>query len=511
MRNHRFTTAAALWLAISTGCGSALSTAKLTAANRDAFDVQVRRVAADTALTAPGAQAPAAAAAPGGVPAAPAAAVAAGPAPETGPGNARSTSPGAAPGAAAGPGAPRAEPARSDPGKTTVPGPAASLPAPANPGAAPTTGAGEVRLGSVGVETGPLGAVMLPLLQAAKAWTADVNSRGGLGGRPVRLLLGDDAGDPSRSLALVRRMVEQDKVQAIFAERMPTTLQAVTSYLEEKQIPVIGANAGNPVIDESPMVFQVGVGAREGTHWAHILPITQQTDKRKIALLYCREVQTCSVLQDGITRLQSQSGITIVYKAQVSIAQPDYTAEMISARNAGAEVVLWIGDVPTMIRMARSAHRQGYSPIFAGPHSMPDDRLLKDGGQDIEGLLASNAVVPYATSPRLADYRAAIARYVPGGVLSSMGSMSWAAGKMIEAVARSFGTGEVTSKAFLSGLYGLRGETLGGVVPPTTYEPNVGHGKTNQCVTLVKVVGGKWVPDGDDQFFCAPGWKPVGR
>ena len=33
-----------------------------------------------------------------------------------------------------------------------------------------------------------------------------------------------------------------------------------------------------------------------------------------------------------------------------------------------------------MIRMARSAHRQGYSPIFAGPHSMPDDRLLKDGG-----------------------------------------------------------------------------------------------------------------------------------
>src|SRR5207248_11414549 len=248
-------------------------------------------------------------------------------------------------------------------------------------------------------------------------------------------------------------------------------------YLEEKQIPVSGANAGNPVIDESPMVFQVGVGAREGTHWAHILPITQQTDKRKIALLYCREVQTCSVLQDGITRLQSQSGITIVYKAQVSIAQPDYTAEMISARNAGAEVVLWIGDVPTMIRMARSAHRQGYSPIFAGPHSMPDDRLLKDGGQDIEGLLASNAVVPYATSPRLADYRAAIARYVPGGVLSSMGSMSWAAGKMIEAVARSFGTGEVTSQAFLSGLYGLRGETLGGVVPPTTYEPNVGHGK----------------------------------
>src|SRR5436309_1970508 len=89
-------------------------------------------------------------------------------------------------------------------------------------------------------QSGPLGQLMLPYLQGAKAWVADVNSRGGLNGHPVRLINADDGGNPNQALALAKRMVEEDKVQAFYAIHAPTTLQAVTPYLEQKKVPACG-------------------------------------------------------------------------------------------------------------------------------------------------------------------------------------------------------------------------------------------------------------------------------
>jgi len=56
----------------------------------------------------------------------------------------------------------------------------------------------------------------------------------------------------------------------------------------------------------------------------------------------------------------------------------------------------------------------------------------------------------------------------------------------------------------------LRGETLGGLQPPLTYEAGKGHALTNLCIIPVIVRSGRFVAPGGEQFSCAPGWKPVG-
>ena len=82
----------------------------------------------------------------------------------------------------------------------------------------------------------------------------------------------------------------------------------------------------------------------------------------------------------------------MVHEAQVSITAPDYTAEVLSAKNAGAE---------------------------------------------IEGFLIG-ATKPHWTSPKMADFQSAMKRYVPGGVLASYSEMAWAGGKLIEAISKDF-------------------------------------------------------------------------
>src|SRR5262245_27469381 len=99
-------------------------------------------------------------------------------------------------------------------GATPTPGAAAgSARAPPAPGAAGSGGAKTpIVFGTFGTGSGVIGRAVQPIITADKAWSADINARGGLAGHPVRLIFGDDGGDPAAALAIAKRMVEQDKV-----------------------------------------------------------------------------------------------------------------------------------------------------------------------------------------------------------------------------------------------------------------------------------------------------------
>jgi branched-chain amino acid transport system substrate-binding protein len=335
---------------------------------------------------------------------------------------------------------------------------------------------------------------------AIRAWVASVNARGGINGRPVRVIFGDDGGDPGKALALARRMVEEDKVRALFATFGATTIQAVTPYVEQHQFPIIGSEGGNPVEDQSPMVFNPQVGADLGVTRAMVTTLVAQSEARKVALLYCREASTC---QNGANRIKEYApsrGVTVVYEQAISLAQPDYTAEMLSAQRAGAEAALVYIDSASMIRLERSAHRQGWRPVFVGGVSINEDSFTK-GGSEVDGTLLSSATTPYATSPTLADYREAVARYVPGGQLGGTGASAWVQGKLLERIAGGI-AGDITPVALLDALHSLKDETLGGTIPPISF-PRGSHATVNLCTVPLKMAGGKITAPLGDRFVCA--------
>ena len=399
--------------------------------------------------------------------------------------------------------------ANSQAGKAKAPGPAAAGSTPTAT-AAPAGAAAakrEIVLGSIGINSGVIGASFKPLVDGSKAWAADVNARGGLNGHPVRLLSADDGGDPNTALSLARRMVDQDKVLAFYAPHGPGTYQAVEAFLAERGIPTVGGCGCDPTTANSPLVFAAGYQGDRGVAWAQALPIVALTQARKVSVFYCRESPTCAASEKRIQEIHQKLQLQIVHEAQISVTQPDFTAEVLGARNAGAEAIFLIMDNPSIVRVWRSARRQNYKPIMGGQFATHDERFLPTGGADVEGTIVG-AAFPHWTSPKLADYSAAVARYVPGGTRGSIGIYSWAGGKLLEAAARAF-PAEPTKDDLLKGLYALNGETLGGIVPPLTFKPGQGSDLSNLCTVPLKVENGQFVAPNGDAFTCAPGWEPV--
>ncbi|MEW6476620.1 MAG: ABC transporter substrate-binding protein [Actinomycetota bacterium] len=381
----------------------------------------------------------------------------------------------------------------------------AGTPVPGQPGTpgpvAPGGPKSEIVIGSFGVESGVVGAIMLPVAQAARVWATDINARGGLNGHPVRLIVADDEGDPNKAASIVTRMIEQDKVVAFLGEHAPTTIQAVLPILEKRRVPILGGCNCSPLTAHSPMTFQIGTGSEWGLVWAHSLQLTAFSDKKKISVFACREVQVCENVRVKMADAAKVLGLHIVHQAQVTLAQPDYTAEVLAARNAGAEAIVAAIDNTAAVRMARSAHRQGYHPVISIQYSGMDDRTTQAGGDELEGALIGGGM-PYWGSPKMADYKAAMGRYAPGGIKASIGMNVWGAGKLMEKISAGFPDSGVTSEDFLRGLYSLKDETLGGLIPPLTYRE--GKGTENECIIPIKFQNNTFVAPNGDTWLCPP-------
>jgi len=365
-------------------------------------------------------------------------------------------------------------------------------------------------MGSIGTESGVIGQILQDVPKGAKMWAADVNARGGLSGHPVRIIFGDDGGDPNRALALAKRMVDEDKVIAFYADHGPGSYQAMMPFLEQRKVPLLSSGcACSAFVARSPIAFSVGHGAEEGMIWSSTLPLLALSDKRKVSILYCAEVASCRNVRDGIVKNAGRAGIQIVHEAQVTLSQPDYSAELLAARNAGADAMIMAVDNFSMIRVKRSADRQNYHPVISFQYLGHSERFLEQGGKDLDGILIGG-MWPHWTSPKLADYREAVARFGQGVAKGSTSIAAYEGGKLLELISKSF-PANPTSQDVINGLYGLNGETLGGLMPPLTYIPGQPSDSANLCVIPFKIDNGEFITKDGDNYTCAPGWKPAHR
>ncbi len=473
-------------IALLAGCGSHLSETEL-AATQGAISVPTAVAAAPGTGDVGGTGAVPGAVDPGA--AAPAAGAG------TDAGTVAGTDPAAGPGAGA----------SAAPGKATtdntakVPGTNVDVPVPAGP-------RDEIVMCSFGNSSGVLGAVTGPAPVANKAWEAYINAKGGLAGHKVRMIIADTGGAAANAQAIAQKCVEQEKAVAFFNEYSFGELDGAIPYLKSKGVPVIGSIGGAISSDHSIMVFNPMNGADVGQAWGFINTIAAQTDKKKLGVLYCQEASTCAQQISSFSKLLPHKGLEIVYKAQVSLVQPDYTAQLLQAKNAGAEVMVLLLDSASVGRVARNAAQQNYTPILAGTYNLGIQATL-DQGPILNGLLLASRTPAYSTSPLLKDYRDAMARYQPGKVTGDVGAGAFVVGALLEKYAGKFlNKKTVTSQDFLDLLYSLKNEKLGGLLPGITFAKSDDRTQTNRCIAPVRLENGAFVQRSG--FVCAPDWKP---
>ena len=113
-----------------------------------------------------------------------------------------------------------------------------------NTASAPGITATTITIGSHQPLTGPAAPGYSEISQASNAYFEWVNSHGGVNGRTIKYLYEDDGYNPQNTSTVIRKLVLQDKVFAIFNGLGTPTHSAVVDYLNAQKVPDLFVASG---------------------------------------------------------------------------------------------------------------------------------------------------------------------------------------------------------------------------------------------------------------------------
>src|SRR5437764_11701813 len=78
-------------------------------------------------------------------------------------------------------------------------------------------------IGVTGALTGPVASTQAPAMEAMRIYMERVNANGGINGKQVRIILQDDAAEPSKAAANAKKLITQDNVVLLVNASLSST------------------------------------------------------------------------------------------------------------------------------------------------------------------------------------------------------------------------------------------------------------------------------------------------
>jgi branched-chain amino acid transport system substrate-binding protein len=221
----------------------------------------------------------------------------------------------------------------------------------------------QIVLGATGPLTGSESAYQ-PVLSGAKAYFDYVNARGGVNGRKIKYLIEDDQYDPSKTFADTQKLVESDKVFAIFNSIGTEHAIAVREYLNNNKVPQLFVGSGATTFNAQRSKYPWTMGllpsnVGEGTNVGRL--IAKQHPNAKIGVLYENDEYGAELLA-GLKKGLGKKAKQIVSAQSYALLATDVTQQVLTLRAAGADTFVIFALPKQAIQAFVTAGKIGWKP-----------------------------------------------------------------------------------------------------------------------------------------------------
>jgi branched-chain amino acid transport system substrate-binding protein len=293
----------------------------------------------------------------------------------------------------------------------------------ADPGISSST----ILIGGTSPLTGPA-ASYATVARGAKAYFDSVNAKGGIAGRKIEYRIADDAYNPAQTVQAVRRLVEQDKVFAVFNTLGTEANLAVRDYLNQTGVPQLFAASGATTFGRDAAQYPWTIGfqpsyAAEGFVYGTFIATTRK--KAKIAVLFQNDDYGKDLLAN-LKRGLGRSGSKVVAAEPYEVTSPEITSQIAKLKASRADVLCLFATPPFAIRAYVAANRLKWQPLVinnAVSGTSNTMTLASEGGKNktVEGTISTTSLKDpldprWKKDPGMVQYRAILKKYAPGAI-----------------------------------------------------------------------------------------------
>jgi branched-chain amino acid transport system substrate-binding protein len=265
--------------------------------------------------------------------------------------------------------------------------------------AAPSYAEAPIKVGgSLGL-TGCFAVMSDALNKGFRLWEQHINRDGGILGRPVQVVIRDDHSDPERAKAIYRKLIEEEKVDFLFAPYSSLITEAVLPIAENSDIPILIAGAAADRLWEMGCRNAIGIYTPASKFSVGFLELLVLHGLDHIAIVYAEDPFSID-LAESSQKWAERFGLTLVFFKGFKKGTQVLDPLALEARKRKARVLMVCGHMNESINMVAALRRTDWRPEAFYASVGPTFQAFYDTcGPDAEGVFGTSLWEPRANYP----------------------------------------------------------------------------------------------------------------
>ena len=263
--------------------------------------------------------------------------------------------------------------------------------------------------------------------RGANAYFEYVNSRGGVLGRKITNTIVDDAYNPAQTVQATRKLVEQDKVFAIFNALGTEHNEATREYLNAQKVPQLFAASGATKFGSEAAKYPYTIGFQpsyQAEGWVLGKYLARTQGAAKVAVIFQNDDYGKDLL-NGLKKGIQRSKVRIVAAEPYEVTASDVQAQVAKLKASGANTFAVFATPKFAIQSYVYASRLNWKPKLTLANAVSSAsnimQLASEGGQNkvVNGSV-SIVFLKDPTDPKWRNdaamklYRQVMSKFAPG-------------------------------------------------------------------------------------------------
>ena len=363
----------------------------------------------------------------------------------------------------------------------------------------------EIKIGNTNPYSGNLSAYGT-IGKVIDAYFKMVNEQGGINGRKINFISYDDGYSPPKTVEMVRKLVEEDKVLFVFQTLGTPPNTAIQKYLNQKQVPQLFVATGASKwghYKENPwtMGFQPDYVTEAIIYAKSILADVKDP---KIGVLMQNDDYGKDYLNGFKQGLGKDADKLIVQLATYEPTDPTVDSQMIQLKNSGANVFFNITTPKFAAQAIKKAAEIGWKPVhYINNVSSSVGSVMKPAGfENAQGIITA-LYLKDPTDPQWAqakdflEWKAFMAKYYPTGNLADGSNVyGYSVAALMAIVLKQCGD-DLTRANVMKQAASLKGVDLPLLLPGIKVNTSATDFYPIQSVRLARIKGETWELFGD--------------
>ena len=231
-----------------------------------------------------------------------------------------------------------------------------------------------IRIGASISNTGTYAKIGRYMQEAYLLWERQVNERGGILGRPVKIVIYDDKSDPGTAVKLYEKLVNEDRVELLVGPYSSPVSQAVSPIADKYKQPMVLPVAASSAIFKRGLKYIFMVLAPAEIYMEGVLDIAASRGAKTVAVANEDTAFPKSIVE-GAVKLAEQRGLKVVFRDAYPKGTTDFSALLTKIKAANPDVFIGGSYFDDSVAITRQMRELDFAPkaiAFTAGSDLPE-------------------------------------------------------------------------------------------------------------------------------------------